>query len=363
MTLLDAIREVQEEIAAAGTNVNEADAKAAFITPILSELGWRGLSRVRFEYSVAQGQMRLDYALLGSSGKPLALIEAKAPREDLNPHVAQVLNYAFHEGVDICVLTTGARWWLYLPREKGNPEDRRFAEIDLRSDDAAAVSETFQSCLEYEALTSGAAERRAKEMLDAQQIEQRMLGEIPRAWRRLLAGPNEMLVELVQEEVQDSFGARPTHDQVMSFLATVVTQPAFESAEPANTGTQQLTRPTSSTRTRDAGRVSARPKARRANVVALLMWGQRYPVGNQRQAFTLAVDLIYQRHPHGFGKVVDSVTGVRYGSPDGLLQPYRIAGSDYYVDTNLSFPNKQKRLEQLLSAFGYNPSDFGFVTQ
>ncbi len=363
MTLSDVIREVQEEIAAAGTHVNEADAKAAFITPILAELGWRGLSKVRFEYPLAQGQMRLDYALLGTNGKPLALIEAKAPREDLNPHVAQVLNYAFHEGVDICVLTTGARWWLYLPREKGSPAERRFAEIDLRSDDAAEVTESFESCLQYEALTSGAAERRAKEMLDAQQVEQRMLSEIPRAWRRLLAGPNEMLVELVQEEVQDTLGARPTHGQVMSFLATVVTPPANGSADVANTGTQQLARPTPTLRTREDVRVSARPKAKRVNVVALMMWGQRHPVANQRQAFTLAVDLIYQRHQHDFGKVVDAVTGFRFGSPDGLLQPYRIAGSDYYADTNLSFANKQKRLEQLLSAFGYNPSDFEFVTQ
>ena len=99
---------------------NEESAKAQLILPILQGLGWRSddPSRVFFEYTAGGG--RVDIALR-DEGRCVAFIEAKAPGKKLGDHVPQMLSYAFHEGVDICVLTTGLEWWFYLPREKGPP--------------------------------------------------------------------------------------------------------------------------------------------------------------------------------------------------------------------------------------------------
>ncbi len=99
---------------------NEESAKFQVIAPILHALGWDTSDgeQVLFEHSVGGKKGgRVDIALK-ERGRVLALIEAKAPHSDLTTHVEQVLGYAFHEGVDICALTTGEEWWLFLPRER-----------------------------------------------------------------------------------------------------------------------------------------------------------------------------------------------------------------------------------------------------
>jgi len=101
--------------------------------------GWRSddPSRVFFEYTV--GGRRVDIALK-DEGRFVAFIEAKAPGKKLDAHVSQLLTYAFHEGVDIGVLTTGLEWWLYLPRENGPPPKRRFATFELSSVSAEEIA-------------------------------------------------------------------------------------------------------------------------------------------------------------------------------------------------------------------------------
>lgn len=360
MAMREIIEQVKRDIEAVGTGVSEADARSAFITPILAELGWSGLSRIRVEYKANYGSGILDYALIGPLSRPVAFVEAKKPSEHLEAHVEQVVNYAFQEAVSICVLTTGVVWWMYLPMENVPWPDRQFAALDFREEDAAKLSEELEAFLGYEELTSGRAVRRAKDLLLARQIEEGLRREIPKAWRLLHVESNELLIELIQEEVQGAIGERPTQDQVASFLEAVVAQPTKENAGPEIPSSHIAAR----SRSRPVAAVKVMPgaKASPTNVVALRMWGQEYPVRNQKQAFTKAVDLVYQRHPKEFDKVIGAVTGFRYDSTQGLIGPHQIAGSDYYVGANLSFPDKQKRLAQLLKVFGYSAADFEFVT-
>ena len=225
MSLQDVLERVAQEIPrlpAELKSLSEDDAKREFIEPILVELGWKGISRLRREYSVeAQKRMKMDYALLGSDRKPVALIEAKAPRENLDKHVEQVLKYAFYEGVDICALTTGAEWWLYLPRERGKPAERRFAALELNSPwGMDGYAETLERYLGYNSLTTGAAESSAKAMLEEQKNnakamleerknKERLIAEIPRAWRRLLEEPSWQLRHLIEEEVFQAIRQKP----------------------------------------------------------------------------------------------------------------------------------------------------------
>ena len=360
MALRDVIEEVRQEIAAAGSGINEADAKAALITPILSELGWRGLQRIRSEYPVDQGRMRLDYALIGTGTKPVALIEAKAPREDLESHVAQVLGYAFHEGVDVCVLTTGILYWLYLPREKGSPEERRFAELDLQSDDVEKVAEIFQSCLGFESLTNGAGEKSAKEILATRQLERRMRQEIPRAWQRLISEPNEMLIELVQEEVHEALGARPTHDEVKTELRAIVSERA---PRPIAEGRPVDTMPKASPAEtpRSSLRAARRGKSPSTRVLEFRLWGQTYQVRYQYQVLAKVADLVYDRHKDGIDRVTQ-LTRFQYGE-EGFIRPHQIGASSYFVETNLDFYGMKQTSERLLEAFGYSARDLEIVTE
>lgn len=225
MALRDVLEQVRADIASGHANkANEQEAKDWFITPILQALGWRGPGRVRLEHPAGQERVKMDFALQGADRKIVALIEAKAPGSSLASHVGQVMTYAFFEGVDICVLTTGVVWWLYLPREKGDPTTRRFAELDVRSDDLNHLESTLSKCLEYKALTSGEAEEHARAIRDARQNEKRLLAELPSAWQRLLDGPDNLLVELVQEEAHKAVGLRPSKEQVAAFLANLGAQ-------------------------------------------------------------------------------------------------------------------------------------------
>lgn len=367
MRLRDVLEEVQQEIDAARTGINEADAKAAFIAPILAELGWRGLRRIRSEYPVDQGRMRLDYALIGSNAKPVALIEAKAPRESLESHVPQVLNYAFHEGVDICVLTTGISWWLYLPREKGSPAERRFAAMTLEGDDLVELVAILESCLEYEALISGAAEKRAKEMLVAQQQEQRVRKEIPRAWQRLLAGPNDFLIELLQEEVEEAIGLRPSKEQVVEALGnsahassdspmdvlTVVDSQRIAQAEVGQRRQDAL--PQKSVRRRSSPTSSPR---------GFQLWGNGYSFTNWTALWLFVASEVYQRHEADFYRRVQASGKMRgpkrfyiHDSKSGMHTPVQIAHSPYYAETNNPKERSLKFARDLLEIFGYGGQD------
>ena len=360
MGLREIIEHVQKDIEAVGTGVSEADARSAFITPILAELGWSGLSRIRVEYKVKYGNGILDYALMGPLGTPVAFVEAKKPGEQLETHIEQVVNYAFQEAVNICVLTTGVVWRMYLPMENVPWPDRQFSELDLRVENASKLSESLQAFLSYEELTSGHSVKRAKDLLLAEHREERIRKEIPNSWRLLHSESNELLIELIQEEVQSAIGERPSQAQVARFLTEVVAQPANGNAGQKVSSGRRALLSTSIQRAKAKGEPGA--KAPATTVVALRLWGKDFPVGNQKQAFTLAVDLVYERHHHEFNNVIHTVAGFRYNSIEGLNAPYQIADSDYYVAAGLSFQDKQKRLSQLLRVFGYDESEVELVT-
>ncbi len=372
MALRDVIDEVQQEILSVGTGINEADAKAAFITPILAELGWRGLRRIRSEYAVDQGRMRLDYALLGSNSKPVALIEAKAPREDLGTHVAQVLNYSFHEGVDICVLTTGILWWLYLPREKGSPDERRFAQLDLRSGDVGEIARTLESCLEHEALTSGAGEAQARELLSRLQLERHMRFEIPQAWQRLLSGPNDFLVELLQEEVEDATGVRPSKGQVTEVLRGytekgIVTEIAASpplALKPSKDSHIRERPAVDSNEVRSRRKSTPTPSPR-----AFRLWGTERAFSSSTDMWLIVAAEVYQRHPAEFLQRVEASSQMRgrtrayvSASIEAMHTPAQIPSSPYFAETNNSRATSERLARALLETFGYGEQDLEILS-
>ena len=175
---------------------NEREIETKVIMPLLSALGWdvHG-DDVRYQYRVGgtrnRGQGVVDIALCGARGA-LCLIEVKSTNEQLNEHVNQLLGYAFYEEVVLCVLTNGREWWLYLPREMGEPEARRFAQLNLKTDALDALPEQMLLFLSKENLESGQAERAGRERLldmrrsaqrevdpDSQESETLLLSEVP----------------------------------------------------------------------------------------------------------------------------------------------------------------------------------------
>lgn len=98
-------------------NISEADTISTITEPLLEILGWRilDLNEVQRQYPV-KGRKGTEYVdlALKLSGKPKVFVEVKAIGTTLDESAElQVINYAFNEGVDWCVLTNGREIRVY----------------------------------------------------------------------------------------------------------------------------------------------------------------------------------------------------------------------------------------------------------
>ena len=210
---------------------NEETAKFQIIRPVLDHLGWDTADpEVLWEHSVGDRKSggKVDIALRGGR-RIAALIEAKAPGQELNKHVAQVLGYAFYEGINICVLTNGPEWRIYLPKEDGPPEERCFANLDLMNGPIERLAEDLEAFLGKENLLSKRSERRAKEVLKARRQADHLNSKLPEIWSQMVREPDQRLVELVVDRAYEELNLRPAPEQVQAVLrgspAPTVTPP------------------------------------------------------------------------------------------------------------------------------------------
>lgn len=378
MTLREAIQEVRDYIQDGHADrANEQETKEWFISPIIRALGWVGPRRLASENRPAQERTRMDYSLLGPRRKPLALIEAKASRRTLgDDDVTQMLNYDFHqEGVDICVLTNGVEWWLYLPREKGEPADRRFAVLDLRDNTIEAHVEILESCLSFEAITTKTAEHRAKKLLQALRDERRLREEIPRAWHRILEGPHDLLLELVKEEVEEAIGLRPSDKLVADVLRkvrssdiNVPTRSSPNTRSDTRTACRQqresVPRVVSPSPDSRAPRTRGRSSRRNADPQGYRLWGKTYRFASWARLWLDVAEAVYARYPDDFFSrafASDLMRGRQRSyisdSQDGLFSPRQIGNSPYFVEVNFSQNDLRRRVRDLLSIFGHDADD------
>ena len=198
--------------------LDEARARVEAIDPILERLGWDRFSEdFKREFSVSDG--RVDYALLNNS-RPKVFIEAKRPSEDLAGRPEdQLLRYSGIRGVPLAVLTNGLNYWFYLPLKEGDAEARRFCELDIAKQDVSEVSDSLIKFLAQENVYSGLrctrnAETYLKSLHDARKVKE----ALPRAWKDLIAGPDGLLVDLINDKVKGRCGIEATPERIKGFL-------------------------------------------------------------------------------------------------------------------------------------------------
>lgn len=346
------LQERLETIRSSPTPRGEEQAKFQIIAPILQNLDWDPYGpEVLYEHPVGgKGSGgRVDIALR-SSGRVVALIEAKAPSANLDKHVEQVLNYAFHDGMDICVLTTGLVWWLYLPLESGPPADRRFAILSIRNQPVEQLAEDLSAFLGKDNLVSGKAKQRAQLVLKAKLEAEHLNKEIPSIWTQMLNEPDEELVELLSKRVYDNLNLRPTKQQVVAALQglpipTAAVPPATPEAVPPKTEQKPATK-------------RASPKKPRS----MVLWGKEQSVSSTREVLLTVVDSLYEQHLHDFDRILQ-IRGKKF--PYAALDPatlrtgeYReVNSSGYFIDVHLSAKDAIRRATQFLQLFGHTPSD------
>lgn len=118
--LAQSIETLQERIKAHGKSIGgyESRTRVTLIDPMLCALGWEvsDPSRVEIEPRTANGWA--DYALLGSNGRPVVFVEAKA-LSVTRPPILQTVSYAVAENtesalkVNYCAWTNGDEWAVF----------------------------------------------------------------------------------------------------------------------------------------------------------------------------------------------------------------------------------------------------------
>ncbi len=326
---------------------NEESAKNWVILPILKHLGWPSddPEHVLFEQVVGKG--RMDIALR-TGGRMVAFIEAKAPGKSLGDHVTQMLNYAFLAGVDICVLTTGLEWWLFLPLEKAPPMDRRFAVLKIVTGSARECAGQMFRFLGREALAGRDAERSAKEALTALRHEARLKKAVPQVWQEMTNETDAELVKLIQKRVSEKTGLHATASQVASMLGMAVPEDPVVDQPPEKPPPGHKSEPTGSRRAP-------------ASIRSYELWGNKTAVKTWKDMLVGVFVALHTRHEVEFlttarplwGKYRPWVSNV----PSELRKPRAIGQTGLYAETHLSAKDIQSRCHRLLQAFGYSDNE------
>lgn len=355
------LRDVIERIRGLAVPPNEEATKFQAVLPILRELEWDAFdqSRVTPEYPVGTKKTgRVDLALMAPRRGAVALIEVKTAGARLDDHVDQVLGYAFNEGVDICVLTTGWEWWLYLPREKGRPDERRFAELSIKTDSVDQLVDDFETFLDYRALVDHKSERHARQVLAARLDSERLKGELPRVWRSMLDVPPQELIDLFEGRVFNSIRLRPSREQIAGFLhaqTASVVETDLAAAPPSPK--QASGQPDPSTKGPKKAKAASPP-------TTLRLWRRDHPVERWVEVFVLVAEALYERHADRFPEVVGNPGGRRSyveTTQDSLRAPRRVADSAYWLECHASASDLKRRSARLLSLFGYSETDMELI--
>ena len=331
---------------------SEESTKVQILVPILQNLGWDP-SEMLLEHPVGEMSRRgrVDI-VLKTQGRILGLIEAKAPGTRLDNHVDQVLGYAFYESVEICALTTGLEWWLYLPGARVPIRERRFAVLRILEDPIARLSEDFTSFLSKECLVNRQAEEQAKLRLESVRLN----SDVPNIWKQMLQEPDDDLVRLVQRRVNERAQLQLTSEQVAAALqGEPIPSASGEVAPPRPTAPPKPDQP-------------AQRRQSKGTPTAVLLWGKRYPAITRVGAYRKFLDVLYERHSDDFDRALEvSIPRSRVPhvardpkelGPRGEREHHEPEGSGVFFTEHSDLSMIEWIAGALLEHFGHDPSDF-----
>ena len=240
--MVETIARAVEQIKTTGLlrSLDESATKQGVVLRLLYLAGWNtfDVSEVVPEYTV--GNLRVDFALRPGTANAV-FIEVKRPGENLESHQQQLLEYCFQEGTELAALTNGRTWWLYLPLQRGNWDQRRFLTIDLESQDPAIIEQRFMAYLSQEKVISGRAVSNAENSVRSQQRAEIIDKTIIEAWNQIVEIPDDMLVDLISETTERICGMKPEPELVKQFLSRRVS-PRLALNREANASSAKQTR-------------------------------------------------------------------------------------------------------------------------
>lgn len=200
--------------------VNEAAITHGIVTPILQHLGWDTADPRQVVPEFANERGRVDFALIGVGQKPGIFIEVKQVGRAMDGD-RQLFEYAFHQGVPMCVLTDGREWSFYLPAGQGSYDDRRFYRLQLDERSPAECHALLTRYLDRAAVLDQSAYEHAR--IDYQDIagQREARAILPQAWAELVSEAHELLIETLVDKAEALCGFSPSPADALSYLQTL----------------------------------------------------------------------------------------------------------------------------------------------
>ncbi len=330
------------------TSFTEEATKQAVVLRILKALGWNpfDVDEVYPEYSV--GSKRVDYALI-YKGKNKVFIEVKKIDEDLEKHQEQLLNYSFQEGVKLAVLTNGISWWFYLPLREGSWEQRKFYTIEIYDQDSEDVVKKFKDFLSKQNVISNKAIENAENIYKSNQKQNLIRETLPKAWKKIITEPDEILVDLLSETTERLCGYKPDSETVEKFLVNINREPVTQLKKEAIQSTQSFSNQALASPI-DTENYTGK------SVVAFTLNGIKYNVNSWKEMLIKITNLMLSAHREQFDKVLNLVGRKRpyfTRNPNELRHPERINNTDIYVETHLNSNRIVKLSRDIIELFGY----------
>ena len=197
----------------------------AVVLRLLAAAGWDVFDLSQVMPGYITGNSNVDLALMSpgqpkGAAPPRVFIDVRTPGEDVgSPRMErQMLALCAQEEVPLAALTNGLRWLLFLWSPGGGRKERRFCDIDLREDPAAAAAD-INRYLTRDRVSNGQAARSAERALQDSNRETVGRRAVIQGWRQVVGGLDEGLIELVATAAEQRAGHRPDNRLVRRVLA------------------------------------------------------------------------------------------------------------------------------------------------
>lgn len=332
--------------------ISEDATKTSIILKLLNILGWNVFDNEEVYPEYAVGGKRVDYCLRQGQ-RNLVFIEVKKTDEDLEYHQEQLLNYAFHEGIEIAILTNGVAWWFYLPLNPGSWEQRKFFSIDFLKQQESEIINNLISFLSKANVVSEKSIDTAKKMYKSNRKDEAIYLALPKAWNSLIEETNELLIELLNDTNEKICGYRATDEQIAEFLDRNKEQLLIGSFK-YKIDKKRVEEKASQEKTSEyvpTGYTGKSP-------VSFVFNNKKITIRYWVDILTEVCNYLYTNHQNNFEQKVSSLKGRKrvYFSrnKDELRVPMQIKTSGIYVESNLSANSIVKFSENLAALFGYD---------
>ncbi|WP_428332614.1 hypothetical protein [Novosphingobium sp.] len=222
--------------------VNEAAITHGIVTPLLQELGWDTADPRQVVPEFANARGRVDFALIGLGQKPAIFVEVKQVGRAIDGD-RQLFEYAFHQGVPLCVLTDGREWSFYLPGGQGSYDDRRVYRLQLDDRSPEECGRILSRYLLRASVLDQSAFENARRDHQAIAGKREALAILPRAWAELVAEGHELLIETLVDKAEALSGYAPSGADALAYLYTLTGTGARETRRVSSTATTSIAEP------------------------------------------------------------------------------------------------------------------------